>query len=109
MLTHTHALTAGQAFILLSLGLLLVSGTALASYDCLGMFMFMTYFFVQDVTMLSELNQITWYNVVSVVGLHLVAVLGAWPWGVRCPTPAHAHAPHTLTPCTPNRVYSHAA
>jgi hypothetical protein len=65
-----------QAFILLTMGLLLVFGTKLAAYDCVGMFMFMTYFFVQDVTMLSELNQIAWCNVISVIGLHAIAVIG---------------------------------
>ena len=65
-----------QSILLLCIGLAIVTGTKLEQYDCLGMLMFMVFFFVQDATMLSALTQITWINVISVFGLHAIAVLG---------------------------------
>jgi hypothetical protein len=65
-----------QAILLLSVGLSVIHGTDLAMYDCVGMLMFMVFFFVQDATMLSTLTQIRWMNVISIFGLHAIAIVG---------------------------------
>jgi phospholipid-translocating ATPase len=44
-------------------------------YDSLGLVMFMGYMFVQDFTMLSELARPTWYNIATIFGLHLFAII----------------------------------
>lgn len=65
-----------QAVVMVALIVLCVPpDIAAASYESIGLLMFAAYLAVQDVTMLLELRRITWYNVVSILGLHLFAYL----------------------------------
>lgn len=64
-----------QATMLLIIGLLFPApGSDLFQYEVLGLVIFVGYLWVQDFTMLFELRRITVHNVVSIFGLHLIAI-----------------------------------
>lgn len=56
------------------------AGTKLAgvslmdAYESMGLLMFASYVLVQDFVMLFELRRVTWYNVISIFGMHALAI-----------------------------------
>ena len=64
-----------QSFIVLSIGLSLAPNSLSDQYECLGLLIFNGYLLLQDITMLLELRTVTMFNIVSVFGLHLIAII----------------------------------
>jgi len=62
-----------QAIVTLLFGIYANTLTKSSDYESLGLLIFMAYMFTQDFTMLFSLRRVTWYNTVSIFGMHVIS------------------------------------
>jgi phospholipid-translocating ATPase len=76
-----------QAVVVLLFGIYANSVSRSSDYESLGLLIFMAYMFTQDFTMLFALRRVTWYNTLSIFGMHVfsfgVGLVTNIAWGMR--------------------------